>query len=97
MLQGICWDLDGTLVNYQIDYIRVRTITKEILETHGYPPNRLRMDQLIAQMVNQASEYFSEECRFSQEKIEAIRHEVDATIITVEEEAALQATPMTGN
>ncbi len=86
MLQGICWDLDGTLVNYQIDYIRVRTITKEILETHGYPPNRLRMDQLIAQMVNQASEYFSEECLFSREKIEAIRHEVDATIITVEEE-----------
>ena len=93
MLQGICWDLDGTLVNYQIDYIRDADHHQKILETHGYPPNRLRMDQLIAQMVNQASEYFSEEFLFSQEKIEAIGHEVDATIITVEEEAAYKPHP----
>ena len=45
MLQGICWDLDGTLVNYQIDYIRVRTITKKFWK-------RMVIPQIVYEWIN---------------------------------------------
>ena len=45
-LKGILFDLDGTLVDFKIDYKRARDATIQVLEGHGFPRGELSADKI---------------------------------------------------
>ena len=58
VLKGVLFDLDGTLIDFKINYRKARRATIEVLEAEGYPKDRLNPKMLILQMIDQAMEYF---------------------------------------
>jgi len=96
MLKGIAWDLDGTLVQFQLDYKRARNAARAIYETNGLPKGLLTENHLIIQMTQIASDYFEKEAQFPQTEIIRIKKAVDDAVIEVEADAAQMAIPMKG-
>jgi phosphoglycolate phosphatase len=96
MLKGIEFDLDGTLILFQIDYKRVRSETRRVLESYGYPSGQLTLDMLVIDMFQQANTYFIKEQGMTEKKFQEIKNEADRAVILIEAEAALCAKPMPG-
>lgn len=95
-LKGILFDLDGTLIHFQIDYRRARAASIAILERAGYPSGIMTEEMFIIQIVERATEYFTKHTRLTSQEISKIRKEVDNVVAAVEYEAALHATPISG-
>lgn len=96
MLKGIVWDLDGTLVQFKLNYQRARSATKQIFESHGLPTHLLTGDNFIIQMIQIASDYFEHHMHLPLSEIHRIKQLVDKAVIEVEADAANQARPMDG-
>jgi phosphoglycolate phosphatase-like HAD superfamily hydrolase len=96
MLAGILFDLDGTLIDFKIDYKRARAETVNVLESHGLPHGRLTSEMLVLAMLQDAEKYFKDILRYSERKIKAIKKEVNNKVELVERDAAMQATPLSG-
>jgi HAD superfamily hydrolase (TIGR01549 family) len=94
-VKAIIWDLDGTLIDFKIDYIRSRKKAIEILKDYNVPKNILTVKSSIIENVIYAKEFF-EKSGFSKKKIKKILAEIDKTIIKIEHEAALEANIITG-
>jgi phosphoglycolate phosphatase-like HAD superfamily hydrolase len=90
------WDLDGTLIQFKLDYQRARRVTKQILESHGLPTHLLTGDHFIIQMIQIASNYFEHQLHLELSEIYRIKQLVDKAVIEVEADAANQARPMDG-
>jgi phosphoglycolate phosphatase len=93
-LKGILFDLDGTLINFQIDYIRARSATARVLEDAGFPPGKLNPNELISNMLQKARIYFLDENRLTIDQFKSIRQQVNDAIEIIEYEAAIKATPI---
>jgi HAD superfamily hydrolase (TIGR01509 family) len=96
MLKGILWDLDGTLVEFQIDYKRARSTVIQILESNGYPKGQLSADDLILQMFQLAREYFIDQRGMDEAGFQNIRQQADKEVIEIEREAAERAMVLPG-
>jgi len=94
-IKAIVWDLDGTLIHFKIDYLRVRKIAIEILKKYGVPKHLLTVKISILENMKFAREYFEKE-GLHQKKINEIIEEVDNEIIKIEYEAALDAAMIDG-
>ena len=95
-LKGILFDLDGTLVDFKIDYKRARDATIQVLEGHGFPRGELSADMLIIEMMQLAEKYFFTQKGASQAKWTQIKGDVDQDVELVERDAAHQASKMAG-
>ncbi|TFH27994.1 MAG: HAD family hydrolase [Promethearchaeota archaeon] len=93
-LHGLLLDLDGTLIQFQIDYSQCREKTIEILEENGYPKDELSIETFVLKMLGKATHYFEQTLRYSDTQINAIKSQVDGEIAKVEYQAALKAQPI---
>ncbi len=93
-LKGVLFDLDGTLIHFQIDYTRARRETIRILEEAGYPKGIFSEEMMVLDLVVRAVEYFVHQRGYEWEMIERIKKEVGAAVELVEKEAAVKATPI---
>ncbi|WP_457558351.1 HAD family hydrolase [Candidatus Harpocratesius sp.] len=90
-LKGVLFDLDGTLIHFQINYQKCRLQTIQILEEQGYPKNILSTESFVLKMLNEASSYFIQKKHYSKEKVLEIRKMVDQLIAKEEFIAAQKA------
>ena len=94
-IKAIVWDLDGTLIDFKIDYMRSRKKAIQILKQYNVPKNILTAKSSILENVNHAKKFF-EASSFSNKKIKKIVTKIDKEIIKIEHEAALEAKIITG-
>jgi phosphoglycolate phosphatase len=90
VLRGILFDMDGTLIEFKIDYIRAREGVIKILEEAGYPANQLSNAMLILEMVGKAKEYFPP-ATFGK-----VKGQIDQHVEQVEHDAAILAKEVPG-
>jgi len=95
-LKAVLFDLDGTLIDFKIDYTLARDKTISVLENNGYPEGRLNHGMLVLEMVAIAIRYFESQLGYSQKKIGEIKGEVSKAVEKVELLAARKATPHRG-
>ena len=90
-LSAILWDLDGTLIHFNIDYKKARSETIRILEKYGYPKGQLTQNYYVLKMIKQATEYFLQEKIYKRDKIAEITLEIDKKVELIEREASYKA------
>ena len=93
-LNAIFFDLDGTLVYFQIEYIKARKKAIKILERNGIPKNKYNLNSSIREMIAESKNYFSNTLKFDQNKINNIFKKVNESIIKIELKAAKKAKPI---
>jgi len=70
-IKAIAWDLDGTLVYFNIDFIQARKNVIEIFTEHGVDPSVLSIQKPILENVKIGKEKFKE-MKISEEKVKKI-------------------------
>ncbi len=93
--KAIIWDLDGTLIEFKIDFIRARKEAIKILQKHGISRGKLTIKNSIWMTTQNAKEILVEK-GYSAENIQEIMDEVNEEIVNIEREAALKASIMEG-
>lgn len=89
-IKAVIFDLDGTLVKFNLDYKTVRAETKQILVTEGFPASIFSLDESIFDMLQKAQLYMRNNGKKEKEiqKIKetifklAERHELEAARTT---------------
>jgi len=94
-IKAVIWDLDGTLIHFNIDFRRARKSAINVLITHGMPKKMLSVRNSILDTVKDGREYF-ENLGFEAEKIKKIIKQVDREVIKIEYEAAIKASIING-
>ena len=94
-IKAIVWDLDGTLIHFNIDWLRARRETIKILKKHGVPKHILTVKSSILDNIRLAREFF-ESLGYENKKIENIIQKVDQVVNEIEYEAALEAKAVNG-
>lgn len=57
-LKVIIWDLDGTIIHFNIDFIKARKVVISILEKFGIPEGYLVINNNISEYINKAISFF---------------------------------------
>ena len=94
-IKAIIWDLDGTLIYFNIDFLRARREAIKILKKEGVPKPLLSVEFSILDNVAKSRDFFKAQ-GFPEQKVSKIIKEVDDTITKVEFEAAQQAQMVEG-
>ncbi len=94
-IKAIVWDLDGTLIHFNIDFLRARRNAIKILKKYGVPKEILTVKLSILDNIREAKTYL-ESVKVDPDKIKVIIREVDGEVIKVEYEAAMNATRIDG-
>ncbi len=94
-IKAIVWDLDGTLIHFNIDWLRARREAIKILKSHGIPKHILTVKSSILDNIRLAREYF-DTAGYDAEDTEKIVREVDNVVNEIEYEAALEAKAVKG-
>jgi HAD superfamily hydrolase (TIGR01549 family) len=94
-IKAIVWDLDGTLIQFKIDFIKARKAAIKTLKKYRIPKNQLSLDKTILENVNASREIFKT-MNYTDQEIKRIFKEVDEEIDKIEYEAAIQATLING-
>ena len=92
VLKGVLFDLDGTLIDFKINFTKARKKVIEILEEEGFPKDRLTPKMLIIPMIEMAKDYFFAEFRMTQKVWNGIQKKLNKHIEAVEREASYHAT-----
>ena len=99
MIRALVFDLDGTIVQFSIDYMAVRAEAIQALRELGIPPSLLSMNEPIFDGMKRAELYLKNNGE-SQERIEQVRrtvysiadkHEMNAAKLTSLTPGALDA------
>ena len=96
VLSAILWDLDGTLIHFNIDYKKARSETIRILEKYGYPKGQLTQKYYVLKMIKEATDYFSRKNIYNNDKITQIKQEIDKKVEMIERKASYQARTIPG-
>lgn len=94
-IKAVVWDLDGTLIHFKIDFIRARREAFKILKTHGIPRKFLSMQNGTIDTIVKARKIF-ESKGLSQQEINSIIKVVNDKVVSIEHEAAVEATMIEG-
>ena len=94
-IKAIIWDLDGTLIYFNIDFRRARHEAIKILKKYGVPNPLLSVEFSILDNVAKSREYFKTQ-GFSDKKVQKIVNKVDSIITKIEHEAAQKAIMVKG-
>jgi len=93
--KAIIWDLDGTLIDFKIDFIRARREAINILKEYGIPRGKLSIKNSILLNTQNSKQIFSER-GYPPEKVQEIMNLVNQKVIEIEYEAALKAVKIEG-
>jgi HAD superfamily hydrolase (TIGR01509 family) len=94
-VKGVIFDLDGTLVGFNLDYRALRAEVKGYLSKMGVPASVLSLKENIFEMLNKA-EIFVKNSGKSTEKMAAIRSEALGIAEKYELEAAMSTGLLSG-
>lgn len=94
-IKAIVWDLDGTLIHFNIDWLRARREAIKILKKHGVPKHMLTVKSSILDNIRLARDYFGT-TGYDAEETEKIISDVDKVVNEIEYEAALEAKAVNG-
>ncbi|MFX1237616.1 MAG: HAD family hydrolase [Promethearchaeota archaeon] len=94
-IKAIAWDLDGTLIHFKINFLRARKEAFEILQKNGMQSGLFSLENSIIETVRQARKLFSAR-GFSIQKIDEIVRDIDDVVVSIEREAALEASAIQG-
>jgi HAD superfamily hydrolase (TIGR01549 family) len=89
-LKVIIWDLDGTLIHFNIDFLRARREAIRILKEHGISRGELTVRKSILENVEHSVELFKKK-GISPQQIQSIITKIDTRVAEIEFEAALEA------
>ncbi len=88
--KAIAWDMDGTIVKFNIDFIQARRKTIDILIENGADASKLSMNRSILENVGIARKLLGE-MGVPEENINKIIKLVDESVVEIEAEAAISA------
>ena len=66
-LKAVIFDLDGTLIDFNIDYKAIRAEVKEFLTSKGFPQSLFSLDESIFNMLKKAEVYMRNNSRTGKE------------------------------
>jgi HAD superfamily hydrolase (TIGR01549 family) len=94
---GIVFDLDGTLVDSQHDFPKLRKTVVQLAEKYGVPPGRLSITETVNRLLRDATAIL-EQANLPQGQVFRFENEVNETIDRIEMEALprTKATPNAG-
>ncbi|MCP4761537.1 MAG: HAD family phosphatase [archaeon] len=95
-LKALFYDMDGTLVYFNIDFETARLNAIKVLENNGIPLGLYSIENSIRKTMNKAKKYMKEELFYSKNKIKEIISKVDAEVVKLEKEAAMEAKTVVG-
>ncbi|MHA1914282.1 MAG: HAD family hydrolase [Promethearchaeota archaeon] len=94
-IKAIVWDMDGTLIHFQINSTKARRAANSILSSHGIEKNKLTIRKSILDNVNVSREIFKQK-GYTSNQISLIVKEIDEAVSKIEYKAALNATIIDG-
>jgi len=94
-IKAVIFDLDGTLVNFKLDYMTVRAEVKRLLTSYGFPPSIFSINESVFEMLKKM-EIFMRNSGKNEREIEDIRREVLEIADKYELEAARNTSPISG-
>ena len=94
-IDAIVWDLDGTIIHFNINSTKARGATIKILMNYGIDKKSLSIKKSILDNINVSKEIF-EQMGYSSDHINKIFKEVDKEISKIEHKAALDARKING-
>ena len=94
-IKAVVWDLDGTLIHFKIDFIRARREAFKLLKKHGIPKKNLSMQNGTIDTIVKARKIF-ESKGLSLQEINSIIKVVNDKVVSIEHEAAVEATMIEG-
>jgi len=86
-LKAVIFDLDGTLIEFNMDYKAIRAEVKGFLTSHGFPQSLFSLSESIFSMLKKAEIYMKNNGKTAEE-IHALRRKVFETAEKRELEAA---------
>jgi HAD superfamily hydrolase (TIGR01549 family) len=92
-IKAVIFDLDGTIVRFNIDYMAVRAEVRSLLIGHGLPASILQLNESIFDMLEK-TEIFLRNNRKPQRLVNDIRRTVLAIAEKYELEAARSTSPI---
>ncbi|MFX1275012.1 MAG: HAD family hydrolase [Promethearchaeota archaeon] len=95
LIKAVIWDLDGTLIDFKIDFLRARKEAFTILKNYGIPDDILSLETGIVDTMQKAKKMFRSR-GMKENEIELIIKEVDQKVIAIEQEAAIKASMIKG-
>jgi HAD superfamily hydrolase (TIGR01509 family) len=95
-IKAFLFDLDGTLVTWQLDYNLVREKVIYLLQREGYPYKLMTSERYALRMLDAALSYFKTEHQWGEPKLNQLKQNVNAVISKIEHSAALKAVPIPG-
>ncbi|MFX1345560.1 MAG: HAD family hydrolase [Promethearchaeota archaeon] len=94
-IKAIIWDLDGTLIYFNIDFRRARHEAIKILKKNSVPNSLLSVEFSILDNVAKSRDYFNTQ-GYSDKKVQKIVNKVNSVITKVEHKAAQKAIMVKG-
>ncbi len=91
VLEAVMFDLDGTLIEFQIDYPQIKLRVIEILKETGYPVEKMHKERYVLRLVADVLVYLQNILKWNQRDIESLHQKVNAVISEGERSAALKA------
>jgi len=94
-IRALVFDLDGTLIKFQINSLKARRKAINVLINYGIPKAKLSKNISVLENIQNAKQIFNDN-GLTTEEIGDILKKVNDAIIEVEYEAAIKATPIKG-
>jgi len=94
-IKAVIWDLDGTIIDFKIDFIRARKEALIILKKYGIPDHLLSLEKGIVDTFQIAKDILKSN-GMTEKDIQLIIEEIDQKVIEIEREAALNASMIKG-
>ena len=94
-IKAVIWDLDGTLIDFKIDFIRARKEANTILKNYGIHDDVLSLERGIVDTFKIAKKEFVSYGK-TEDQIQSIVNEIDQKVVEIEREAAHDATMING-
>ncbi|MEM0058485.1 MAG: HAD family hydrolase [Candidatus Bathyarchaeia archaeon] len=95
MIKAVVFDLDGTLVRFNIDFRAVRAEVRSLLISQGVPASVLSLNESIFEMLKK-TEIFMRNSGKSEKVVESVQRQVFAIVERYELEAAKTTTLLPG-
>ncbi|MHA1883516.1 MAG: HAD family hydrolase [Promethearchaeota archaeon] len=94
-IKAIVWDMDGTLIHFQINSTKARRAAISILSSHGIEKRRLSIKKSILDNINISKEIFKQR-GYTLNQIDLVLKEIDNAVSKIEYLAALNASIIGG-